>query len=172
MNISDFNSPNATFPNSLSTVSVPTPEEVVNTSSTDSEFESKIDKLCNMGEKERKGHASSGGISLADLKGIARYLNITQTQSKPALIEAIISRARDRLLIRSIETAENNNNSMPRICRSTEKPPAAVMIRFINFLLEEPDKLKRTQALASRTNLQLGQISHTQDIFIEATRKV
>ena len=96
------------------------------------------------------------------LKAFARHLNVPQTQTKTELVVAIVARSKE-----SGDLAEIHSLSGYRQTH-TINVTAAVSIRFINFILAYPDRLKRSQALASRLELQFHEIGHKQQIFVDA----
>lgn len=110
----------------------------------------------------RQADARKSNVSLEDVKQMARYLNIPSSQAKVNLVNAIVERAtanRTLDMIRLEETEAEGGGE--HIWNSSS------FSRYCNLIFKYPDAVERMGALATRMELQFGEIAHNKRVFVD-----
>lgn len=103
-------------------------------------------------------NAKVSGWALPKLKVMARALGLPTNQNKKELIEAIFAKRDAQTSLQDIMTNRNSNSTFRR---NKDTIP-----RICNLIMQYPDALERSFALATKQQLQDKEVNGSQKIFV------
>ena len=126
--------------------------------------------LCSMDDQllsKQKTSRRTAMFSLEQIKDMASHLGIKKSQTKPKLVEAILSYMKQKQQHDAMSVAQvtsstsvdgNSNNGTYRKDKNT-------IPRLINLLFNHPNALARSQSIPSRVDIQDRQLNEHQEIW-------
>eukprot|EP01040_Poterioochromonas_malhamensis_P004411 gene4411-4728_t len=128
-------------------------------SESEEENESNLEAIWKLGRENCL--AKRKGPSKAQLQEAAKNLNLrASNKSKEELVEMVFSYKEQQDAVNMVAEIRSghrkSSNTFPRLC---------------NFLMQTPDALSRVQLLATRFELDAGEVYHEQRVFVSAVEK-
>ena len=99
-----------------------------------------------------------GGINLGELKAVAGFLKISKCGKKEELIKSIFAKKFNLKKLNSVLAAKQKHLSTFRKEKNT-------IFRMLNYLMQFPDALERSNLLASKADRQNDEVYGKQKIY-------